>query len=189
MDDPVSTETVIETAQLRLRAYRDSDLASLVAMVGSWDVAGWLSALPYPYSEALGRDWIGHVRGLHAAGAPRAFAVALRDTDRLIGGAGLDGSGGDGCDEPALGYWVGAAHRGRGYGREAVGAVIEYGFRSLGLTWVRAITHPENVASQRVLAACGVGRVGDLDLTEAMRRGGRRAVLFRVSREAWLKGG
>jgi hypothetical protein len=40
-------------------------------------------------------------------GGPWRFAVALKETDRLIGGAGLDGSTGDESEEHALGYWLG----------------------------------------------------------------------------------
>ena len=114
---------------------------------------------------------------------PRAFAIVVKDTDRLIGGVGLDGSSGDASDEPSLGYWVGVPHRRRGYAREAVAAVIDYGFRSLGLDTIRAVTDPDNGVSQKVLLACVFRRLGDIDLVEPMRRGAERAPLFRVSRQ------
>lgn len=78
MSDPAFPETVIETARLRLRAYRDAELADLVALAGPWDVAAWMTNLPHPYTEADGRGWIGHVRQAHAVGRPRSFAVALK---------------------------------------------------------------------------------------------------------------
>ena len=93
---PATTPTVIETARLRLRAYRDDEHADLVAMAGNWEVARWLSHLPHPYSDEDGRAWIAHVRQEHATGRPRSFAIALKDTDRLIGGGGIDGDTGDG---------------------------------------------------------------------------------------------
>lgn len=181
-DDQAIPSTIIDTARLRLRAYRDDDLPDLVSLAGTWEVASWLTALPYPYTEDHGREWIAHVRQVHATGSPRAFAIALKESDRLVGGAGLDGSNGDGIDEPSLGYWLGVPYRMRGYAREAVGAVIGYGFRTLGLDTMRAVTDPENAASQKVLLACGLQKVGDIDLAEPMRRGARRAPLFRMSR-------
>ena len=165
-----------------MRAYHDDDLPNLVSMAGTWEVASWLSALPFPYTENHGREWIAHVRKAHAAGSPRAFAVALKESGRLIGGAGLDGSSGDGSSEPSLGYWLGLPHRRQGYAREAVGAVVAYGFRTLGLDAIRAVTDPENSASQAVLVACGLRKVGDIDLAAPMRRGACRAPLFRMSR-------
>jgi RimJ/RimL family protein N-acetyltransferase len=186
-DDQATPSTVIGTSRLWLRAYRDDDLPDLVSMAGTWEVASWLSALPFPYTEDHGREWIAHVRQAHAAGSPRAFAIALKGSDRLIGGAGLDGRSGDGSSEPSLGYWLGLPYRKQGYAREAVGAVIGYGFRTLGLDTMRAVTDPENAASQEILLACGLRKVGDINLAGPMRRGaaGRRCSASRgtISRQ------
>jgi RimJ/RimL family protein N-acetyltransferase len=173
---------VIETARLRIRSLGDDDLADLVALIDNWEVARWVSSVPHPYSEADGREWIALVRQDHATGRPRRFAVALQETDRLIGGVGLDGSTGDGSEEPSLGYWVGQPYWRHGYGREAVAAVIDYGFRTLGLETIRAYTDPSNAASQKVLLRCGLKNVGEIELVEPTRHGARRAPLFRISR-------
>src|SRR5262249_25066486 len=129
---------VLETTRLRLRPLRDTDLTDLIALIDNWEVTRWVSTVPHPYSETDGREWIALVRRAHATGRPRRFGIALKDTDRLIGGVALDGSAGDTSDEPSLGYWLGQPHWGNGYGREAVAAVIEYGFRTLGLETIRA---------------------------------------------------
>jgi ribosomal-protein-alanine N-acetyltransferase len=172
----------LDTARLRLRAHRDGDLAELVTLAGVWEVASWLTKLPHPYTDDHGRDWIAHVRQAHAAGNPRKFAIALKETDRLIGGVGLDGSSGDDSEEPSLGYWLGPPYWARGYAREAVSAVIDYGFRTLQLETIRALTDPDNTASQRVLLACGLRKIAEIDLVEPMRSGARRAPLFRITR-------
>ena len=175
---------VIETGRLRLRAHRQDDLADLVALAGDWEVARWLATMPHPYGEADGREWIARVQQAHAAVDPRTFAIALKETDRLIGGCGLDGSTGDGSDEPALGYWLGRPYWGNGYAREAVAALIDYVFGTLGLATIRAYTDPGNLASQRVLLHCGLAPAGEIDLLEPTRHGARRAPLFRISRPA-----
>jgi RimJ/RimL family protein N-acetyltransferase len=95
---------VIETARLRLRSLREDDLADLVSLINNWEVARWVSTVPHPYTDANGREWIALVQQDHATGRPQRFAIALKESDRLIGGVGLDGSRGDGSDEPALGY-------------------------------------------------------------------------------------
>lgn len=172
---------VIETARLRIRSLRDDDLADLVALIDNWEVARWVSSVPHPYTEEDGRKWIALVRHDHATGRPRRFAIALRETDRLIGGVGLDGSTGDESDEPALGYWLGQPYWGNGYGREAVAAVIDYGFRTLGLETIRAYTDPSNAASQKVILHCGLRNVGEIELAKPTRHGAQRAPLFRIS--------
>jgi RimJ/RimL family protein N-acetyltransferase len=135
-----SPGVMIETARLRLRAHRDNDLADLVVLAGNWEVARWVGTMPHPYTKADGREWIARVQENHATGRPHRFAIALKETDRLIGGVGLDGTTGDGSDEPALGYWLGQPYWGSGYAREAAAAIIDYGFRTLGLETIRAYT-------------------------------------------------
>jgi len=173
---------VIETARLSLRSLRDDDLAELVALIGNWEVARWVSSVPHPYSEADGREWIGKVRQDHASGHPQRFAIALKETDRIIGGVGLDGDTGDDSDEPALGYWLGQSYWGKGYGREVVAAIIDYGFRTLGVQTIRAYTDPANAASQKVLLSCGLKNAGEIELTKPTRNGARRAPVFRILR-------
>ena len=177
----------IETARLRIRSLRDDDLADLVALIDNWEVARWVTAVPHPYRETDGRKWISLVRQDHAMGRPRRFAIALKETDRLIGGVGLDGSTSDASDEPSLGYWLGQRYWGNGYGREAVAAVINYGFRTLGLATIRAYTDPSNTASQKVLLHCGLKNVGDIELLEPTRHGARRAPLFRIAQPELMR--
>ena len=176
-----ATGVIIETERLRIRAHRDGDLGDLVALAGNWEIARWTVKIPHPYSETDGREWIARVEENHATSRPRGFAIALKITDRLIGGVGLDASAGDGSDEPALGYWVGQPYRGNGYAREAAAAVINYGFRTLGLETIRAYTDPGNTASQKVLLHCGLKNVGEIELLTPTHHGERRAPLFRIS--------
>lgn len=171
----------IETARLRLRSLRDADLADLLALINNWEIARWVSSVPHPYTEADGREWIARVQQDHATGHPRRFAIALKETDRLIGGVGLDGSTGDESEEPALGYWLGEPYWGNGYAREAVAAVIDYGLRTLCMATIRASTDPSNLASQKILLHCGLEMVGEIELTKPTRHGARHAPLFRIS--------
>jgi RimJ/RimL family protein N-acetyltransferase len=178
----MAKETIVETARLRIRCYRDDDVAVLVVLAGNWEVAQWVGLMPYPYTDKDGRDWIETVKADHATGRPRRFAIALKVDGNLIGGIGLDGATGDGSTEPALGYWLGQPHWGKGYAREAVAAIIDYGFQTLGLETIRAYTDPSNTRSQKVLLHCGLEQVGEIDLFEPTRHGARRAPLFRICR-------
>jgi RimJ/RimL family protein N-acetyltransferase len=173
---------MIETTRLRIRSLRDDDLPDLVMLINNWEVARWTASVPYPYTEADGRKWIALVQQDHASGLPRSFAIALKGTDRLIGGVGLDGNTGDQSEELALGYWIGQPCWDNGYGRETVAAIIDYGFRTLGLETIRAHTDPNNGASQKVLLYCGLKNVGEIELTKPTRHGAWHAPLFRIAR-------
>ena len=59
-----------------------------------------------------------------------------------------------------IGYWVAAARNGRGLATEAVGEILAYAFRELGLHRVEAATLVDNVPSQRVLERNGFERIG-----------------------------
>jgi RimJ/RimL family protein N-acetyltransferase len=79
----------IETARLLLRSFRDDDLGELLSLAGNWRAARWLSTMPHPYTKADGREWIARVQQDHATSRPRRFAIALKETGRLVGGVGL----------------------------------------------------------------------------------------------------
>jgi len=177
---------MIESARLRLRSLQDDDPAEMVDLIGNWEVARWVSNVPNPYNEADGREWIALVQQDHATGRPRRFAISMKETDQIVGGVGLDGSAGNESDEPSLGYWPGQPYWGKGYGREAVAAVIDYGFRTLGMETIRSYTDPGKVRSQKVLRHSGLVRVGEIELTKATRHGARRAPLFRISQTSQL---
>jgi RimJ/RimL family protein N-acetyltransferase len=49
---------------------------------------------------------------------------------------------------------------GRGYASEGARAVVRYGFSALGLDRIIGLTHPDNVASQRVLQKAGLADAG-----------------------------
>jgi RimJ/RimL family protein N-acetyltransferase len=69
------------------------------------------------------------------------------------------------------------------YGREAIAAIIDYGYRTLGIETIRAYTDPSNAPSQRVLLHCGLKNAGEIELTKPTRHGARSAPLFRITRE------
>ena len=132
--------------------------------------------------DANGSHWLKRI-------TPPAGLVDSRlrcERTTLIGGIGLDGSAGDGSTEPALGYWLGQPYWGRGYAREAVAAVIDYGFQRLGFGTIRAYTDPANTRSLNVLLHSGLAQVGEIDLLTATRNGARRAPLFRISRHGYF---
>lgn len=61
--------------------------------------------------------------------------------------------------DPATGelsYWIGAAHRGKGLGRQMVLRFLDrLAARKPHITRITARVHPQNLASKRLLLACG----------------------------------
>lgn len=81
------------------------------------------------------------------------FAVRLKETGRLIGIILYFDAEGAYCE---IGYGLGSAYWGRGYGTEAVGRFLEYLFREKGFRTVRASFFTGNEASRRVMEKCGM---------------------------------
>jgi RimJ/RimL family protein N-acetyltransferase len=59
---------------------------------------------------------------------------------------------------------------GRGYGRDAVGALVEFGFGELNLSRIRLFTYPDNERARRAYEAVGFRTVRELQRF-SLRRG------------------
>ena len=59
-----------------------------------------------------------------------------------------------------VGYRLPQSNWGKGYATEATRAVLAYGFDTVGLNEITAVTHRDNAASQHVLTKCGLKRDG-----------------------------
>lgn len=81
------------------------------------------------------------------------LAVVITETQTLIGGAALrltDQHTGE------IGYVLHRDHWSKGYGTEVAKALLQFGFRDLGLERITATCDPDNDASARVLQKAGL---------------------------------
>jgi RimJ/RimL family protein N-acetyltransferase len=104
------------------------------------------------------------------------FTVEERDGGRLVGDVGISAVDG----EPGvakIGYTIAPAFQGRGYATEAVRALVEYAFETLGAERVRAFAAAENVPSLRVAENVG------LRLVERHDRHGGQVVRYELARD------
>jgi len=87
------------------------------------------------------------------------WAVEWRDQPGFLGWCGLFPLGHCGLIE--IGYRYVPAAWGQGIASEAAAAVLDHGFRQLALDPIVAVTHPDNLASQRVLEKIGLRPAGE----------------------------
>jgi len=91
------------------------------------------------------RDW--------KAGTGYVFVTLLRDSRQpIIGRIALTSVTRGPFQSAQLGYWIDAAHVGRGLMSEAVGLMLGFAFEWLGLHRVQAAVMPANDASRRILS-------------------------------------
>ncbi|MBT8486109.1 MAG: GNAT family N-acetyltransferase [Phycisphaerales bacterium] len=154
--DPVE----LTTPRLHLRPYTLEDAPTLERLAGVREVAATTLSIPHPYPPGGGAEWIGRHEAARREGRGLPFAVIERATGDLVGGIGLTVNAAHARAE--LGYWIAVPRWGEGFATEAGVAVVDHGFRTLGLHRIDAHHMTGNPASGRVLAKLGMRPEGTL---------------------------
>lgn len=146
----------------RLRPIRVEDAAVLASVITSsadhlrpWEPA----RSPSYYTERGQHDVIVQALAAGRAGTAVPFVIESGDGE-LLGRITLSGVTRGALQSCALGYWVRADRTRQGHATRAVRAAVDHAFDVLRLHRVQAETLPENVGSQRALAAAGFTRYG-----------------------------
>ena len=84
-----------------------------------------------------------------------------------------------------IGYAILPDERGKGYGSEAIEIIVDYLFLTKNIVRIQAETHPQNVASQRVLEKAGFKKEGIIRKSFFSRGVWRDTALFSILREEW----
>ncbi|MGH2540955.1 MAG: GNAT family N-acetyltransferase [Actinomycetota bacterium] len=116
-------------------------------------------------------------RGPGGAGGWVQFTVEERDGGPLVGDVGISAVDG----EPGvakIGYTIAPAFQGRGYATEAVRALVDYAFETLGPERVRAFAAAENIPSLRVAENVGLRLVERFE-----HRHGGEVVRYELARD------
>lgn len=140
----------LETARLKLRPYAEGDIAELLSLIGTREVAATTLRIAHPYTEQDARDFL----ALAQEPGRIWLAVTLRSDGRQIGGIGLRVD--DQHQHAELGYWLGVPYWGQGYATEAAREMLRYGFEDLGLHRIFASHFSHNPASGRILVKLGM---------------------------------
>lgn len=146
---------VIDTARLRLRAFRADDLDAYAAMCADAQVMRYIGA-----GGAVGREVAWRQMAVFLGSWPLLglgmWALEERASGMLIGRVGfLQPPDWPGCE---LGWLLGRASWGRGYALEAAIAAREHGRAHLGVTRLISLIRPDNVRSIAL-----AGRLGAVD--------------------------
>jgi [ribosomal protein S5]-alanine N-acetyltransferase len=89
-----------------------------------------------------------------------AFLIFAENTNVLLGGITIGGIRRGVAQTASLGYWMGAAHAGKGHMTRAVGVAAAFGFSTLRLHRLEAACIPSNIASATLLERNGFQREG-----------------------------
>lgn len=149
----------IETARLLLRPFTLADAPDVQRLAGHRDIASTTLNIPHPYEDGMAERWISGHQERYERGECVDWAITLRSSGMLVGAISLmDISRQHASAE--LGYWIGRPYWGQGYCTEAARAVVDYGFRVLGLNRIHACHFARNPASGRVMQKIGMTHEG-----------------------------
>lgn len=140
------------------------------------------------------RPWMPWVESTTGPDVVREFIEGCRSTGSLdglgiyvsgayVGGAGLrlDRRGVDG----ELGYWIDAAHEGRGLVTRVCRALIEHAFGEMGLHRVTICAAPDNARSRAIPERLGFAEEGRLREAEPMPHGYHDLVVYGLLEQEW----
>lgn len=151
---------VLETPRLRLRPFTRDDAPDVQRLAGDRAIADTTLTIPHPYPADAAEAWIERGTASCAAGRAVHFCVTRRSDGAVIGAIGLALERDH--ERAELGYWVGVPYWNNGYASEAAQAIVEHGFRELGLHRIQAHHMVRNPASGRVLRKVGMTPEGRL---------------------------
>ena len=126
----------------------------IVSQIGDWEVAKWLSGVPYPYTEQKAEEWLNNIND-------DDLLFSIFRNNSLIGGVGLSLEEDNDWD---LGFWIGQGHWGKGYATEAAMALIQYVNKEFHLKQINACYIKGNTGSSNVLMKLGFQEIGECEV-------------------------
>ena len=173
------------TPRLRLRKIRMTDVdAFYTRLGGSEAVTRYMLFQPHKSveeSSASIEKWLGR----YEAGKCYHWAIALRETDELIGVIDLLRIDEE-AESASFAYMLGEAFWGMGYGTEALTAALDFAFRKMEAESVVADHICENGASGAVMRKVGMVPTGVLAAKYLKNGILHDAAGYRVDRSRWF---
>ena len=176
-------EVVLRTPRLTLAPLRPQYAAPLFELLNDWEVVRMLSEVPWPLRL---EDTVDFIASLPSASTDDFAILASSDP---IGVATIKkpSSGNPPRKMPRLGYWIGQRHWRHGYGTEAIGALVDFGFRTYPAERIGGGVFHDNTRSRGLLEKLGFSAMGK-GSTHSRSRGGEVAIIdMQITRAVWAE--
>ena len=123
------------------------------SLVGDWDIAKWLSDVPYPYTEK-------HAEKFIKRSSPDDLRFSVFYDEILVGGVGVSFEENNQLD---LGYWIAKDYWGNGFATEASKGLIDYVKNETEFKAITACYVKGNKTSAKVLKKLGFIEIGECE--------------------------
>jgi [ribosomal protein S5]-alanine N-acetyltransferase len=167
---------VLETERLILRKLGRDDLSGIIA----WE------ELPTTQSpEVEAKEFLNFCFREYRERGIGPWGMQLKDSGVLVGNCGFPTiSFKNHCGE--VNYYVAPRHRGQGLAAEALKALLEFGFRDIGLARIEARCDPDNFSSERVMQKAGMKFEGVTEHALSSKRPGPKQKLYAILKQDFL---
>lgn len=149
---------ICETERLIIRKLIPEDFAAIHAMMRKPEV---MYAWEHGFTERDTEAWFTVQFKRYEEDGCGYFAVALKDTQTVIGQAGILKYELDGKTDFAIGYIFDDHYWNKGYATESAKACIDFAFQQLGAAEIYCEMRPENQPSVKVAERLGMARIGE----------------------------
>jgi ribosomal-protein-alanine N-acetyltransferase len=153
-EDQMGQQPELVTGRLHLQPFTVEDAPAVARYCNDLDIARMTASIPHPYEESMALEWIAGHQPAFEQGEAAYFAVTSKKTGELTGAISIHIIKQHRSAE--VGYWIGKPFWNRGYGTEALKAVISFGFEQFELNRIFARHMTKNPASGRVMQKAGM---------------------------------
>jgi RimJ/RimL family protein N-acetyltransferase len=145
---------MFEGTNICLRGFELEDAPIIAQYYNDLDVRRFLDH-PIPLSLQDAEEWIQNTWETAKKGKAYFFAIALKESNRLIGTCGLFGISQINRKAELMIVIYNKKYWGKGFGTEAIHLLLNYGFRQLNLHRIFLFTHTSNTRAQRIYEKIG----------------------------------
>jgi ribosomal-protein-alanine N-acetyltransferase len=137
---------VLETERLVLRKLAQGDLEDIIA---------WEKLPSAQKAEIQAQEFLDYCFREYREWGFGPWGIQWKETGAIVGNCGFPHIiFEEACGE--VNYYIAPSHRGRGLAPEALQALLQFGFREIGLTRIQARCEPDNLSSERAMQKAGM---------------------------------
>jgi [ribosomal protein S5]-alanine N-acetyltransferase len=177
----------LDTPNLFLREITDTDAQDLLSIHGNAQHMKWFGSDPLKDVDGAKGLVKMFAKWREEPTSGTRWGIQLRGIPGLIGTCGLFRWNRN-WRTCVLGYEISPLHQGRGYMKEALAAVLAWGFREMELNRVEANVHPDNLASIAVLKWLGFAEEGCLREVGYWAGSHHDLMLHSLLKREWMNG-
>lgn len=172
--NPALTDGVVA-----LRAWRPEDAVVKARWGGDPVLVRW-TGVPANFTEAAARARTRFTEQERRAGRLLALAITEARAGSVVGSCDVRRPDPEDPAVGEIGYLLSEGARGRGLATRAIGLLVGWSFRELGMGRIQALVHPDNPSSARVLDRLGFTCEGLLRAYRAGDHGREDRLLYSV---------